>query len=123
MSVMRSGEGRKIISAGLPLGLAMPDPNHPSKLSKIEQMYELAKREGKSMSEVITELLLDWFEKHNSGNPAYTLDNWAGENFLATPAFFADIDSWKEYLSKIPKSKHSEIGYKLSEIEGVFRQL
>lgn len=50
----------------------------------IELLKQVAKREGRPVSDIIVSLAEDYVVRHGSGNPAFTLDKW-----LENPSFIA----------------------------------
>lgn len=79
-----------------------------------QQFVEIARREGKKISQLILELVEDYVKKHGSGNPAFPLDKWVEKpEVLAFPTlgeppqimYLIKLD--KEMLQKIKEHAQS----------------
>jgi len=56
-----------------------------------EEFKKIAKREGKSMAQMIKEFMADYIKKHGQGNPAFSLEKWVQDpGFKAYPALDSD---------------------------------
>jgi hypothetical protein len=91
-----------------------PDKYHNPKLRTlylesqiIEALRSIAKREGKSMNELINEILRSYAERHKEGNSTYPLDSWTMKpDFIAQPA---RGELTIEYLETLSTNKIREI--------------
>ena len=81
----------------------------PDKLKLIEDIQRIAKRDGKSFSEVVVLAMEDYQKAHGAGNAQYQLGNWVDQpEFKAYPAFASDRKKWMEHLQQ---SNKKEIEY------------
>jgi hypothetical protein len=78
-----------------------------------KQFKDIARREGRTQSKIITELMTEYAKNHGSGNPVYKLDNWKDPDFKITPAFFAPNNTWKDYIQKCNPTEQNELDSKL----------
>jgi hypothetical protein len=73
----------------------------------IEALRSIARREGKSMNELINEILRSYVERHKEGNSTYPLDSWSKKpDFIAQPV---RGELTLEYLETLPTNKIREI--------------
>jgi hypothetical protein len=79
------------------------------------EFKKIAAREGKTMSELIREFILDYVKKHGEGNPIYKLDKWQDNpSFKAYPALDSD---WEQAnLSAFDDNDLQHIAQKAREI-------
>jgi len=75
---------------------------------KIESFKDIARKERRKIKEIHKELIEDYIKKHGDGNPAYTLDHYNDENFLATPAYHRPKLAWRSYLTKCTDKEYKE---------------
>lgn len=87
----------------------------PASLHK--KFREISQREGRSMSEILTEQLTNYVKIHGSGNPVYKLENWSDPTFKITPAFFAENKTWMSYIQKCTPTEQREIDEKLFALD------
>jgi hypothetical protein len=79
------------------------------------EFKKIATREGKTMSELIREFILDYVKKHGEGNPVYKLDEWQDKpSFKAYPAL--DSDWEKVGLNEFDDKDLQHIAQKAREI-------
>jgi len=75
----------------------------------VEQFGEIARREHKSTSELLMELVSDHVKKHGKGNPTFSLEKWQDEpEFVALPTI-------GEPLTLIKLSKLADSDFELLE--------
>ena len=66
----------------------------------MEEFKKIAKREGKSKSELNMELIEQHVKSHGNGNPVFKLDQFQDPEFIAMPATMSPKDQWNEYIRK-----------------------
>lgn len=60
-----------------------------------KKAIEIARREGKSISKLINDFIVDYVKKHAEGNPSFTLDHFAkGIVVKALPSLGHDPAQW-----------------------------
>jgi hypothetical protein len=84
-----------------------------------EKAKEIARREGKSLSELINLTLEDYVKVHGDGNPVFTLDHFNDPNFMACPAFYRDSYTWTEYLRKADKNELAKVRDQIITIDKI----
>lgn len=96
----------------------------------LEKAKEVAKREGKPLSELIFTLLQDYIKKHGSGNPSFEITKWVEKpDFKAYPTLgetpnadklmredpetikdlYARLDQWKWVVWQVAKRRGIEV--------------
>jgi len=72
-------------------------------LEILEEFKKIAKREGKTVSELFRDAVIEYTKRHGSGNPISALDKWAEQpSFKAYPAVDSDweVAKWAEYSDR-----------------------
>lgn len=89
-----------------------------------EKIQQQAKVDGfDSMSELVGQLLMDWWKKFGNGNPGFTLDNFTQDpNFSAMPAYSREITDWKSWLQKQNAESFKEWDLKLNQLLSLSNQ-
>jgi len=81
-----------------------------------EKIEDIAYRERVNLSRVIVDALREYLVKHGSGNPVYTLDQFAEGDMKAVPAVFKDRGIWDKYLQECAPTLRQEILWKSQTI-------
>lgn len=69
------------------------------------------------MQELTLQLIKERLKKFQSGNPAFSLDNWQDNaDFHARPAFDAKLESWKKHYESMSYKDYMEVGRKLESL-------
>lgn len=103
------------------VSFSLPDPDYELWL----KFREIAQREG-GISQVLRALILDYLQKHGSGNPAFSLDKWIDNSeFMAMPTLGEGPDPRR--LRKMPRQALMQLlnnakAY-ASTVEPMLRQL
>ena len=63
-----------------------------------EQFEVIRKKENESFSEMVRKAMTEYVEKHGSGNPAFTLDQFKDPDFKVCPSFFETKNKWAKYI-------------------------
>ena len=66
----------------------------------LQEFKKIAKREGKSKSELNMVLIDQHVKSHSDGNPAFRLDQFQDPNFKAMPATMSPTPKWNQYVNK-----------------------
>lgn len=74
-----------------------------------EKFKEIARRENKPISDLMTDMFVDYVKKHGEGNPVYPLDKWQDPNFKAIPALASDFGTWFNFIKKCDSEERGEI--------------
>jgi hypothetical protein len=81
----------------------------------MDEFRKIARREGKSMAQMIKEFMIEYVKAHGQGNFNYTLDPWRDKSaFKAYPAL--DSDWEKADLSAFDNKDLQHISQKAREI-------
>lgn len=93
----RKGDGSLIKSISYPKQL--DEKPAPDKKSFIEEMEDIAAREGESLSSLTVKLWQKYQKEHGSGNPIYPITKWFESPMMsAIPALMENTDIWQAYL-------------------------
>jgi len=83
----------------------------------------LAAREGRSIKEIITELIEDYLKKHLEGNPQHLLTSYtANEDFIGFPNITLSPQNKRSYLKKMPEDMRIELLYNVQEWLGMLKE-
>lgn len=82
----------------------------------IEKFKQTADREKKAYSDLFSEFMQEYIKIHGDGNPIYTLDKWQDPDFQITPAFFRNVDAWKNHYDKMGKAEYEKTDNQLNTI-------
>src|SRR5690606_13511303 len=75
----------------------------------IQRFQQIAKRDGKTFSQLVVMAMDEYYKKHAAGNSQYQLTNWSDEpEFKAFPAFASNSKKWMEHIRQ---SQRQEIQY------------
>jgi len=62
----------------------------------------LASREGRTIKDILTELIEDYLKAHMDGNPQHLMDNFLkNEDFTGFPSMAIDLKNKKEYAKNL----------------------
>ena len=87
-----------------------------------KEYLKIARREGKSLSSIITEKLEEYRKVHGKGNPVYVLDNWVeNSNFKAVPATLESWEKWVKFCQNTSDETLKELEYKGMMIQIIAR--
>ena len=92
------------------------------KIPIIEKFEEITRREGKKMSPVIVQLIVDFVKIHGDGNPNSSLDQFEQTDFKVTPALFRNKQAWQTYYKKLTKTEYKEIDQQLNLLLNIHNQ-
>jgi len=84
-----------------------------------QHIDDLASKERVSLSAVILDALLEYWQKHGDGNPVFTLDQFQDLNFAATPALCRPSKNWDIFLSKATPQIKEEIKNHIIRIDHI----
>jgi len=74
-----------------------PDEN------EYEKIKELAYKERKTFSQINREALVDYCKSHVTENKSIDIEKYLeNPESLSTPNYYAEIKTWKSYLTKCP---------------------
>ena len=73
-------------------------------VKEVDEFGKIAKKEGKSESELILWLMCEHVKKHGNGNPQYTIEQFQDPMLKAFPAFMVEPSTWTGYLMKLQQS-------------------
>ena len=109
----RKGEGRITKSFGIPI----------SENAMYIEFEEVCSREGRSASEVITELIKEYTKIHKNGNPQHLLSSFQNnEDFIGFPSMATKLKDKRKYVQKVltknPKLKQ-EMKDHLTQWKGI----
>ena len=77
----------------------------------IDEFKKIAKREGKSKSELNMELIELHVKSHSAGNSTFKIEDFQDPGFKAMPATMSSKDQWNEYNRKhMDKKERRELG-------------
>jgi len=83
----------------------------------------LAAREGRSIKEIITELIEDYLKKHMEGNPQHLITKYSeNEDFMGFPAIALNPQNKRSYLKKMPEDMKIELLYNVQEWLGMLKE-
>lgn len=80
----------------------------PERKKLWEEFQKIAKREGKTASELFEQILAEYIKEHGEGNPVYSLDKWNENNFFV--AYPAVAESWDKKLKNFSVNELIELG-------------
>jgi hypothetical protein len=68
-----------------------------------EDLVKILNREGhkRGFSKWLLSQMKEYIKVHKSGNPIYPITNYFDPAFQATPAFYSNYTTWKNWLTKI----------------------
>jgi len=81
-----------------------------------KQLKKIAQREGRSISMILEEQLINYIKIHGSGNPVFKLDNWKDPDFKICPAYLVENNIWKEYIQNCNKEELQQLEEKAQTI-------
>ena len=83
----------------------------------------LATREGRSIKDILTELIEDYIKQHKEGNPQHLLTNYTNnEDFLGFPAIALSPENKRKYLKKMPEDMKIELLFNVQEWLGMLKE-
>jgi len=83
----------------------------------------LATREGRSMTEILAELIEEYLKKHMEGNPQHLLTSYTdNEDFIGFPTITLSPENKREYLKKMPEDMKIELMYNVQEWVGMLKE-
>jgi len=83
----------------------------------------LAAREGRSVKDILTELIEDYLKTHLEGNPQHLITQFSNnEDFMGFPAMSIKIENKRKYFKKMPEDLKQELLYHIQEWQGVFKK-
>jgi len=92
-----------------------------------KQLKEIAFREKRDMTAIITELVKEYIKTHGDGNPVYRLEKWLeNPEFIVVPALMSSFESIKKWIDIQLERKNykdlNEIQIKLQEWNELMRR-
>jgi len=83
----------------------------------------LAAREGRSVKDILTELVEDYLKKHMNGNPQHLLTSYTqNEDFIGFPNITLSPEHKRSYLKKMPEDMKIELLYNVQEWLGMLKE-
>src|SRR5687768_17548262 len=87
------------------------------KVSIINELESIARREGKTRSSLIWEMVEEFVKNHSEGNNTFTLDTWQQDpGFKATPALLSDREKWNKYIDECSDTDCTDIAIMANHI-------
>ena len=95
--------------------------SYPVNKSNIIQEFRIiAAREGKSLSELLVEILEEYVKNHSQGNNTFKLDIWQEDpNFKALPTLLSDAEKWNKYIDECNDEECTKIAVMASHVNKV----
>ena len=83
----------------------------------------LATREGRSIKDILTELIEDYIKQHKEGNPQHLLTSYTeNEDFLGFPNITLSIENKRKYIKKMSEEMRLELMYNIQEWSGMLKE-
>lgn len=83
----------------------------------------LAAREGRSVKDILTELVEDYLKQHMEGNPQHLLTSYTeNEDFIGFPNITLSAHNKRKYLKKMPEDMKIELLYNVQEWLGMLKE-
>lgn len=83
----------------------------------------LASREGRSMKDILNELIVDYLKQHMEGNPQHLITKWAeNEDFVGFPNITLSPHNKRSYLKTMPEDMKAELLYNVQEWLGMLKE-
>ena len=78
------------------------------------KLKEMAAKENRSMTLIITEAVNEMLKTHGDGNPNFTLDQFDEKDFKACPALFRNREAWENYYKNLTQIEYKELDQQLN---------
>ena len=83
----------------------------------------LATREGRTIKEILTELIEDYLKQHMEGNPQHLITKWSeNEDFIGFPNITLSPQNKRSYLKTMPEDMKIELLYNVQEWLGMLKE-
>ena len=84
----------------------------------------LAAREGRSITDILNELSLDYVKMHKEGNPQHLITSFLQNGqFIGFPSIAISIDKKREYATNMEEKLIQELYTHILEWEGIIKRL
>lgn len=83
----------------------------------------IAAREGRSIKDILTELIEDYLKQHMEGNPQHLLTSYTeNEDFIGFPNITISPQNKRSYLKTMPEDMKAELLYNVQEWLGMLKE-
>ena len=84
----------------------------------------LAAREGRSITDILNELSLDYVKMHKEGNPQHLITSYLKNgDFIGFPSIAIDLEKKKLYAKNMDKELIQKLFIHICEWEGIIKRL
>ncbi len=80
---------------------------------KKKKLDVISARDGKTIKEILTEVIDEYIKVHDDGNSQFVLDKFQDPDFEAWPAIGANAEKLRRFYMKISKSEFQKIEKKI----------
>ena len=90
---------------------------------KKRELDILAKREGRTLKEIFTEITEEYLKIHKEGNPQHLITSFQdNEDFMGFPSMAVSLENKRKYLERLDPKMANELFWHIQEWESILKK-
>ena len=85
-----------------------------------KEFKNIARRENKPTSLLLTSLIEEYVKAHTEGNSSFKLDAWNDPDFKPFPTIASNYETWLKYISKLNPKERDELKRHILKLDKAF---